>query len=84
MTDTLTPEQTDILEAVAPWLLDDPPDLRHYNIEQLRVRLGHAHRYVTYRYIRRNGVEQIKKLNGAVLIPRSALIAHALRRNNAL
>jgi len=77
----LSREQVEVLEVAAPWLLSDPEELRGYNVEQLRTRLGHKSRRITYAWLRRNGIPTIKGAVQGVKILRSDLVDFFLRIN---
>lgn len=83
MASELSHEQVEVLEVAAPWLLDDPPELRGYNVEQLCRRLGHKSRWVTYSWLTRNGIRKIKGSRQGTKILRSDLIEFFLRLNEA-
>ena len=79
----LSREQVEVLEVAAPWLLSDPEELRGYNVEQLRRRLGHKDRHYTYAWLDRNGVPKIRTAGRqGVMISRAGLIKFYLRINN--
>ena len=79
----LSREQVEVLEVAAPWLLSDPEELRGYNVEQLRKRLGHGSRRYTYAWLDRNGVPKVRTAaRRGVLISRAELIKFYLRINN--
>ena len=80
MTD-LSREQVEVLEVAAPWLLSDPEELRSYNVEQLRKRLGHKSRRITYAWLRRNGIPTIRGAVQGVKVLRSELIEFYIRIN---
>ena len=79
----LSREQVEVLEVAAPWLLSDPEELRGYNVEQLRRRLGHQSVWATYAWLRRNGIQKIKGSRQGTKILRSDLIEFFLRINEA-
>jgi len=77
----LSREQVEVLEVAAPWLLADPEELRGYNVEQLRRRLGHKNRRITYAWLRRNGISTIRGAVQGVKVLRSELVEYYLRIN---
>ena len=81
MTNELSREQVEVLEVAAPWLLDDPEELRGYNVEQLRRRLGHKSRRYTYKWLERNGIPRIATGGRQIKVARSELIRYFLSIN---
>jgi len=79
----LSREQVEVLEVAAPWLLSDPEELRGYNVEQLRKRLGHGSRRSTYAWLDRNGIPRVRTGSRYLLILRTELVRFFLRINIA-
>jgi len=80
----LSREQREVLEVAAPWLLEDPEELRGYNVEQLRQRLGHRTRRNTYAWLDRNGIPRVQTASRRLMISRCELIRFFLRINNSI